>query len=192
MFVAFHEAGHVVARLAHAKDEEVPPPMLKRVVARPRKDWGTPFTRWRGDGARGLSGTTEMDMRVLMATIPSIKEGHPELAASLPGRIWRDAIEYLAGPVAEAQAKHQKSSCAIKASWHSTDLENARECLEAINRADDFDLLWRETWVLVRRHWPAVLALGKALQDRHELDGEEAEDIVFEAMPELRYPESPE
>jgi hypothetical protein len=38
----------------------------------------------------------------------------------------------------------------------------------------------------VRQHWRAVRALGEALQERPELDGEEVKEIVFTAMPELR------
>jgi hypothetical protein len=55
-----------------------------------------------------------------------------------------------------------------------------------LGRSDD-KAAWDEAWALVTDHWEVVRALGDALLRKNELNGEEVEEIILQALgsPEL-------
>jgi hypothetical protein len=50
-----------------------------------------------------------------------------------------------------------------------------------LGRSDD-KAAWDEAWALVTDHWEVVRALGDALLRKNELNGEEVEEIILQAL----------
>lgn len=146
---------------------------------------GRPLQLEPGVDSGGIAGIAEKDPRA-WSFLKDIMSGDAQYrhAAGL------DAIEAVAGPVAEAKARHWSSGAGYLAFVLGTsdDLDAARFKLAIATgiAADkvEFSDIWGAATTLLRQHWRAVGAVAEALLLRLELDGDEIERLVVDAMPE--------
>jgi hypothetical protein len=184
-WLAFHEAGHAVAKLAQDEVDAIPGPFIRRVLIRPSTEWTTPLTSYRGVDLCGTMGLVEMDARAwLSRRADCADDPHYRHDARL------DAIVDLAGPITEAKAKRMSSLAGFLLFCVMASGEDVRKAKARIAIADgipDETVKLGETWeaatAVLRRHWRAVTALAEALLADLEIDGEEVDRIVAEAMP---------
>jgi hypothetical protein len=185
-WIAYHEAGHAIARLALDETEPFPGPVIRRALIRRRSEWGQPLQLERGGvDSSGIAGIVEKDPRAwlylsgMMSSDPRYRH-----AAGL------DAIEAVAGPVAEAKARHLSSGAGYLGFvlGTSNDLEQVRAKLAIAAGITADEVRFSDTWGaathLLRRHWRAVKAVAEALVLQMELQGDEIERLVLGAMPE--------
>jgi hypothetical protein len=184
-WLAYHEAGHAVAKLAQDEVEPIRGPTIRRVLIRPLAEWTLPLVSTRGHTLHGTCGMVEMDSRAwLMRRADCAADPAYRHDARL------DAVVDLAGPVAEAKARRMSSLAGFLTFVEVAAGEDVRKARAKIAIADaiaDEDVKLGDTWDtttnLLRRHWPAVAALAEALLVEHEIDGEDVERIVVAALP---------
>src|SRR5690242_20377652 len=121
-YLAFHEAGHAVARLALDRVAPCPGPVIRHVMVRPADTWGTPFAE--ADGlAQDTQGFVDTQTRVcswspwLDKTVEHVgvtEERRAESVARERAVVWLDILEALAGPVAEARCRRETSLAGVR------------------------------------------------------------------------------
>jgi hypothetical protein len=154
--------------------------------------WTIQHTERDGRVQQDVEGVVDRDDRCMSLDVLEASRGTPKQEI-VEQDVWLDSIEYLAGPVAEAISRGWSSQEGWDRGWEQSlwdlDIERATHRLWLLGRSDeDVKVAWEEAWALVTAHWGAVRALGDALLLKNELNGEEVEGIVFQA---LRLPELP-
>lgn len=97
-----------------------------------------------------------------------------------PEMVARDLLHCYAGPVAEAIHRHIGLMVAL---WvgGAGDMHTARQLLALLPEAERPEAERQAVArcrVLVRRYWPAVLALADLLQERGRVEGEDVESLL--------------
>jgi hypothetical protein len=113
---------------------------------------------------------------------PGIAEYLPSMVESIE----RDLLDCFAGPVAEAVYRHTRSDKFIRRSgladlhrgYELISLLPARKLLDAQSRA-----IARSS-CLVRRYWPAVIAVANLLQEQGTVNGEAVTALLCEVSGE--------
>ncbi len=158
--VAIHEAGHALALWWNGQP-------IQYVAA---FSSAAPVL----DGAQLVTGVVEA---------PTFTESAPADCAELPELVGRDLLAYIAGPAAEAKHRRYSLDWVLSASGRHD--EQAAFDLLGLLPSTDVDE-WRAPFeasvarcrVLVRRYWPAVLALADLLQARGHVEGEDVEALL--------------
>lgn len=175
-WLAYHEAGHAVARLALDLVCEYPGPYTHRLIALPNNRLADGITDRRGNHIGDALGLAEQDSRVNLAVLPVLMASDlwPTVREHTLRQARYDIIECFAGPAAEGI--HRKSSKASTMLYHhllgGTDFTRPAMLAEALGIADHLNL-FDEAWRLMRSRWTSVRAVAEALHERLELDGEE-------------------
>lgn len=158
--VAIHEAGHALACWWNGRP-------IQYVVA-----FGVP-TAVPGVPHKVLGGVET----------PRFTESAPADCAELPELVERDMLVSLAGPAAEA--KHSRygldwvlSTSGFHDEQYAFDLLGSHPCAGTDEWAEPFDTATCRARALVRRYWPAVLALADLLQERGHVEGEDVEALL--------------
>ncbi len=162
---AIHEAGHALAFWWNDQH-------IERVTVRTRTEACTgPMIDLRGN-PQNVEGLVEADYCVPHPSCdaPGIAEYLPSMVESIE----RDLLHCFAGPVAEAVYRHTRSDQFISGSgwgdrcrgYELISLLPARKLLDAESRA-----IARAS-CLVRRYWPAVIAVADLLQEHGTVNGQ--------------------
>ena len=171
-WLAYHEAGHAVARLALDRELPYPGPMVYRVSITQHMDHRIISSRGFDTGAIGIA---EMGARVWLSELPELIadarywQQHEE---SVKRKARLDIIESYAGPAAEGISRRYSKGWIHLAFRTSDDFTRPVEVAKLLPMGN-LDDLYNEAWRLMRRHWPSVKAVADALWIAKELDCEE-------------------
>src|SRR4051812_43345078 len=130
-------------------------------------------------------GTTRRAVTASATSRPGRAGAFPRANCSTRSRPepWLDALDYLAGPAAEARWRGFAEEALLPALPRLGDGKEALDDLRRLGREGELPAAWREAWALVGDVWPAVEAVAGALREREELAGEEVGRIAATAMP---------
>ncbi|MNZ62261.1 hypothetical protein D3C78_803770 [compost metagenome] len=171
--VAIHEAGHALAYWWNGQG-------IYSAVARTKAEMRAgPYITRRGCERGDLEGIVEA-ADFIGAPSLALEYGHGMDGELLVELVARDLLHCAAGPVAEAIHRRDSLEDVLWAGGIS-DLQKAGELLALLpedQRAEADRQAIARCRELVRRYWPAVLALADLLQERGCVEGEEVEALL--------------
>lgn len=170
--VAIHEAGHALAYWWNGQG-------IYSATARTKAEMraGPHITR-RGCERGDVEGIVEAADFIAAPSL-DLEYGH-SMGTELPELVARDLLHCAAGPVAEAIYRRDSLEGVLWAGGIS-DLQKAGELLALLpedQRAEADRQAIARCRELVRRYWPAVLALADLLQARGRVEGEDVEALL--------------
>jgi hypothetical protein len=176
-WLAYHEAGHAVARLALDRELPYPGQMVKRVSIVERIDQRIISSRGTVMHAIGMA---EQDGRVQLATLPALMadpEYWSRFQADIEQRARMAIIESYAGPAAEGISRRWSKAGIYFTLCNTPDFTHPEDVSKLLPMGN-LDALYDEAWRLMRRNWPSVKTVADAWWIAKELDGDEVERLA--------------
>lgn len=170
--VAIHEAGHALAYWWNGQGIYSATARTKaEILAGPAVD--------RRGRESDVAGFVE-GSNFIPAPSLALEYGHGMPAELLPELVARDLLHAYSGPVAEAQQRRTGLEWVLWGGGFG-DMQHAGELLALLpddQRAEADRQAIARCREMVRRYWPAVLALADLLQERGCVEGEDAEALL--------------